>query len=290
MIRIMVDSSADLEPAIAAEYNIAVLPFMVRLGEKSILADVNFDPDEYYAILRESDEIPTTCQMSPADVEAIYRKLGENGDSIIHISISSNGSGLYSTSCMVAEQLKAEGFDITVIDSTMFSYIIANAAIEAAKMANAGESKEAIIAHLEQIFHQSTAYFVVDDLTYLQKGGRIKATTMVVGNLLDIKPILSVNDGLVEAYKKVRGLKRAMAVLADYAVERMDNPSENEVILLHSDALDKIEILQKMLEEKLHPKKISVHKLGPIITSHAGMGVVGIYFKHKEPYKTYGKN
>lgn len=154
-------------------------------------------------------------------------------------------------------------------------------------MAKAGKGKEEILAYLEETYHRDTAYFVVDDLTYLKKGGRIKATSMVVGNLLDIKPILNINGGLVEAYKKVRGLKRAMAILVDYAEERMEKPEENEIILLHSKAPDKVEILEKMLEERLHPKKIVVRQIGPIITSHAGCGVTGIYFKHQKPYESY---
>ncbi len=287
MIRIMTDSAADLDAKTAKDLGIAVLPFMIRLGEETVLADVNLKPEEYYEILRNSQEAPSTCQMSPLDIENLYRELGKDGDSILYITISSKASGVYNTACLVAEQLNAEGFDITVYDSTMFSYIIGNGAIMAAQMAKEGKTKEEIIAALDEIFKRDTAYFMVDDLSFLKRGGRIKATTMVVGSLLDIKPILNVNDGLVEAYKKVKGTKRAIATLVNYAVERMDNPEENEVFLLHTDAEDKIEILQKMVEEKLNPAKISIHKVGPIITSHAGLGVVGIYFKHKEPYESY---
>ena len=255
-----------------------------------ICADVDLAPETYYQKLRESDAFPSTSQMSPAELEDRYRKLGKDGDSILHITISANGSGIHNTSCMVAQQLNAEGFDITVIDSTMFSYVIGKPVIEAAKMAKEGKSKEEIIAFLTEVYHRDTAYFVVDDLTFLKKGGRIKATTMAIGTMLDIKPILNINGGLVEAYRKVRGLKKAMSVLADYVEERMDNPENNEVIILHSDAMDKVEILKQMIENRVHPASISVGKIGPIITSHAGLGVVGLFFKHKKPYEEYETN
>lgn len=290
MIKIMADSACDLPKGLAAELGIEILPFMITIGDKSVRADENLDPDDFYAMVKESDEIPSTCQMSPNEVEDRYRKLCEGGNSVIHISISANGSGIYNTSCLVASQLQEEGLDITVVDSTMFSYPIGHGVIAAANMAKEGKSKEEILDFLTELYKRDTAYFMVDDLSYLQKGGRIKATTMVIGSILDIKPILNINDGLVEAYKKVRGLKKALATLVDYAVERMDSPEENEIYILHSDAPDKAEIIQKMIEEKVKPKKICIGKIGPIITSHAGLGVVGIYFKHKMPYENYDKN
>lgn len=285
MIRFMTDVAADITADIAKEMDITVLPFMIHFGEKSIKADENLDYDSFYQTVRESDVIPSTSQMSPADIEELYRKLGAEGDPIIHVTISAKASGINNTSHMVAEQLKDEGFDITIIDSTTFSYPISKVVIEAAQMAKEGREKQEIIDYMTACYKRDNAYFVVDDLTYLQKGGRIKATTMAISKALDIKPILSINDGLVEAYQKVRGLKKAMSVLTGYVEERMDAPEENEVYILHSDAPDKVEILKKQVEEKVNPKAIKVMNIGPIITSHAGLGLVGIYFKHKQSYE-----
>lgn len=286
MIKIMTDAAADIPAAEAKEWGIEVLPFMVHLGDKSIRADIDLKPQEYYKILKESDAVPSTSQMSPADVEDLYRKLGKD-DPIIYVSISSKGSGIYNTANLVANQLKEEGFDITVVDSTMFSYVIGKPAVEAARMAKAGKSKEEILAYLNEIYKRDTAYFVVDDLTFLKKGGRIKATTMAIGTVLDIKPILNINEGLVEAYRKVRGMKKAMATLVDYAEERMDAPENNEVIILHTEAMDKVEVLKEMLVSRVNPAKIRVMEVGPIITSHAGLGIVGVLFNHKKPYMEY---
>lgn len=290
MIRLMTDKAADITPEDAEKYQIEILPFIVNLGEESMLADVNFLPQMFYEKLRKTDAMPSTSQMSPADVEDVYRRLTENGDAVIHVTMSGNGSGIFNTSTMVAHQLcEEEGLDITVIDSSMFSMAIGAVVIEGAKMAQAGLGKEEIISYMTGCFDRDTAYFLVDDLTFLKNGGRIKATTMAISSILDIKPILMINDGLVEAYKKVRGLKKAISVLANYAVERMECPEENEIILLHSDAGDKVQILSAMLEEKVHPKKISVYEIGPIITAHAGLGLIGLYFRHQKPYGTYEK-
>lgn len=289
MIKIMTDAAADIPAAITKELSIEVLPFMVHFSDKSICADADLSPQAFWRMLKESGEVPSTSQMSPADLEDVYRRLGKD-DPIIYISISSRGSGIHNTACMVAEQLKDEGFDITVVDSTMFSYVIGKPVVEAAKMAQAGKSKEEILAYLAEVYKRDTAYFMVDDLTFLKKGGRIKATTMAIGTVLDIKPILNINDGLVEAYRKVRGTKKALAALADYALERMDDPENNEVIVLHSDAQANAELLCHMVKERVNPAKISLVEVGPIISSHAGLGVVGIYFKHKQPYESYENN
>ncbi len=289
MIRIMTDSAADIPASLARELGIEILPFMIHFGDDSVCADMDLEPETFYDLLRQHDTIPSTSQMSPAELEDIYRKLGADGDPIIHVTISQKGSGIYNTSCLISNQLREEGFDITVVDSTTFSYVIGHPVVQAAKMAKAGANKEEILAYLTESYARDSAYFVVDDLTFLQKGGRIKATTMAISSILDIKPILSVRDGLVEAYQKVRGLKKAMGILANYAVERMENPEENQVFLLHSDAPDKIEVLKKMVEERVNPASIEVKNLGPIISSHAGLGLVGIYFKHKAPYESFDK-
>lgn len=289
MIRIMTDMAADIPKEVAERLDIVILPFMIMFGDRQIVADIDLSPHEFYKLIEESEDIPSTSQMSPAELEDIYRSIGSE-NTIIHITMSARGSGINNTSRLVASQLEDEGFDITVIDSGMYSMTIGSAVIKAAEMAREGKEKQEIIDYVTEVYARDTAYFVVDDLTYLRKGGRIKATAMAISKVLDIKPILMVRDGLVEAFRKVRGLKRAMSTLVDFIEERMDNPSENSVLILHSNAQDKVDILEQMIKERINPNKIEYGDIGPIITSHAGTGVVGVYFKHKKPYTEYENN
>lgn len=289
MIKIMTDKAADIPKETAERLGITVLPFMIMLGDKQIVADINLEPYDFYKMLTEADVIPTTGQMSPAELEDVYRSIGKE-NTIIHITISAKGSGINNTSMLVSSQLAEEGFDITVIDSTMYSLAIGKAVIRAAEMAQEGKSKQEIIDYVTEVFARDTAYFVVDDLTFLRKGGRIKATAMAVSKVLDIKPILNINDGLVEAFRKVRGLKKAMSSLVDFIEERMDNPQENSVLILQNDSQDKVEVVEQMIRERINPKEIEYGDIGPVITSHVGTGVVGVYFKHKKPYTEYENN
>lgn len=288
MIKMVTDSAADIPKSIAEELDIEILPFMINIDGKQIVADKNLTPQEFYKMVENCVEIPSTSQMSPADLEDIYRKIGAE-NTIIHITMSARGSGINNTSNLVAAQLNDEGFDITVIDSGKFTMIIGDTVIKAAKMARSGASKQEIIDFTNENYARDTAYFLVDDLTFLKKGGRIKATTMAISKVLDIKPILFINDGLVEATRKVRGLKKSLSVLVDFIEERMENPEENEVMILDSDAPDKVEVIEEMIRERIKPKAITYAKIGPVITCHAGPGLVGVYFKHKKPYTEYDK-
>ena len=281
MIKIMTDLSADIPKEVALENDIAMLPFYINAGDESILADENYTPEMFYEKFKTLDTMPSTSQATPAILEEMYRELGKDNE-IIHITIPANGSGIVNTARNISAQLiEEEGFDITVVDSSMYSLGIGQNVIDAAKMAKDGKSKEEILEFLNERFEKDRVYFIVDDLSYLQKGGRIKATTMVVSKVLDIKPILHSNDGMVEAFDKVKGLKRAIAKMVDIAAERMDDPENSTVYVMHADALDKVELTVQMLKDKVNPKEIVIGKVGPVITCHAGLGVFGIYYRHK---------
>lgn len=282
MVRIMTDYAADIPAEFIKEHKIGLLPFYINLGEESILADISYKPEDFYKLMKSTDLVPKTSQCSPEVLEALLRELSKDGEPVIYASISASASGIVNTANMTAARLAEEGIDVTVIDSMNFSMGIGKPVMDAAIMAENGASKEEIVSFLTETYKRDRVYFVVDDLSYLKRGGRIKATTAIIGELLDIKPVLYNNDGLVEVYTKVRGSKKAIAKLVEEVAEKMDNPEEGEVIVLEADAKEKAEIAVKMLEKKVNPGKISIHSVGPVITCHAGVGVMGIYFKHKK--------
>ena len=281
MIKIMTDLSADIKKEVAKENDIAILPFYINAGDESILADVDYTPEMFYEKFKTLSDMPSTSQAAPALLEDMYRKLGKDNE-IIHITIPANSSGVVNTARNISSQLnEEEGFDITVVDSSMYSYGIGQNVVDAAKMAKEGKTKKEIVEFLKERFEKDKVYFIVDDLSYLQKGGRIKATTMVVSKVLDIKPILHSNDGMVEAFEKVKGIKRAISKMVDIAAERIADPENATIYVMHADAIDKAEITAEMLKNKINPKEIVIGEVGPVITCHAGLGVFGIYFRHK---------
>ena len=281
MIKIMTDLSADITKEMAEANDISVLPFYINCGEESILAGLDYTADMFYEKFKSLEEIPATSQATPGILEDMYRELGKDNQ-IIHITIPGNSSGIVNTARNVSAQLmEEEGFDITVVESSMYSFGTGVNVVEAAKMAKNGASKDEIVSYLKERFEKDRVYFIVDDLKYLQKGGRIKATTMVVSKVLDIKPILWSNDGMVEAFDKVKGLKRAISKMVDIAAEKIDDAENATVFVMHADAEKSAELVADMIKTKINPKAVEMGKVGPIITCHAGVGVFGIYFKHK---------
>lgn len=283
MVRIMADKSADIPLEFVKEHDLKILPFYINIGDESIFADAEYGAEEFYNLLKTAKENPKTSQCTPDFVEDMFRELGKDGEPVVYVSIPANASGAYNTANMMAQKLiEEENMDITVIDSKTFSMGIGVPVMEAVIMAENGATKEEIVSFLTETFERDSVYFVVDDLVYLKKGGRIKASTAVIGEILDIKPVLTNNDGMVEVYQKVRGGKKALSKLVEEAETKMDSPSEGEIYLLSADADEKAELLKKMLEKKVMPKEIKRYPVGPVITTHAGLGVVGIYFKHKK--------
>ena len=141
MIKIMTDMAADIPKDTVLDLGIEVLPFMITIDGKQIVADINLRAEDFYEMVDNCTETPTTAQMSPADLEYIYRKLGKE-NTIIHVTISANASGINNTAQLVSSQLNGEGFDITVIDSTMLSMPIGKPVVSAAKMARDGAGKK----------------------------------------------------------------------------------------------------------------------------------------------------
>lgn len=280
MIKIMTDMSADITKEQAEKYGISVLPFYINIGEESILADIDYTPQMFYEKFKTSAELPATSQATPAILEDMYRAQGKENQ-IIHITIPENSSGIVNTAKMVSAELAEEGFDITIVSSSLFSYATGALVVEAAQMAENGSSKDEVVAFLNDRFEKDKVYFIVDDLTTLKRGGRIKATSMVISAMLDIKPILYTNDGMVEAFAKVKGMKRAMAKLVDCVEENIADTENAEIILLDADCPEKSEMLRGMIEERLGTNNFKTAEVGPIITCHAGVGVFGVYFKHK---------
>lgn len=283
MIKFITDISADIPREVVKSRNLTVLPFyIITDNDESFLADIDYTPQMFYDKLKTLQEIPKTNQTPPDIIEDTYRSLGRDAE-IIHVTISAAGSGVVNSARIIANRLnEEEGFDITIVDSRTYSMGIGHHVLKAMDMADAGKTKAEIVEYLEKVYARDMVYFTVDDLTFLKKGGRIKATTAVIAKALDIKPILRNNDGLVEVFDKVRGTKKSISRLVDLAVEQMADPESGEIYILQSECPEKVELMKKLLNERLHPAKITVYDVGSIITCHAGTNVIGIFFEQKE--------
>lgn len=284
-ILLMTDSGSDIGMERAAEYGIKVLPLKYSFdGEKYYLDGIDQTIEEFYEMEKSIDDVPKTAQISPLEFEEAFEEAYKEGyDTVIYTSLSGAASGTCQNAVMMANQVMSEheGFKIEVIDSRTYSVLYGFAVIEGAKLLREGKSAEEIIERIKKICYSANAYFLTDDLTHLKKGGRINAATFAVANLLDIKPVLVLKDGLVEQGAKLRGTKNIYKKLVD-AAKAMGDFNLGKVYTVHTCVYEKAADLKAAINEQFPDVEVGDTLVGPTIGCHTGPDLFGIvYFGEK---------
>ncbi len=289
-IKIITDSGSDISWEKAKELGIRMLPISFSFdGETYYRQGLDMSIDEYYTKLKESSVIPKTAQVTPIEYTDAFNEEYDNGyDTLIVVTISSKGSGMYQNAVLSAREVMEErGGEIIVIDSHGFSCMYGPAVIHSAHMLHEGKSKEEIVAYLEDVFATMQTYFLVGDLAHLKKGGRINTATLVVANMLDIKPVLTVKDGIVVQKDKLRGNKRILKKLVKNVEEDSFDLSEKTVILAYTADNSQIEELKGEISEVFENVKFIDFKIGSVVGSHIGPELAGIVFSDKYDFTDY---
>ncbi|WP_434794293.1 Fatty acid-binding protein [Terrisporobacter petrolearius] len=273
MIKIVCDSISDLPQEILEKYNVDIVPLTVIFNDKEYLAGENLTTKDFYKTLRESDSMPKTSQATYVQFKSVFEKYDENTQ-IIYISGSSIASGTYQ-SAMLA---KNDGHDnVSIFDTGNLSIGSALFVIKACEMVEMGYSVNDILSNLEKHKNEVEVAFSVDTLEYLKMGGRISSTKAALGNLLSIKPILEVKDGLVSQKSQVRGKKQIYSTLAKTIVNRFGKDLKDKTIILGcGDNEDDLGVMKEALEKEGEVKNIYFVNIGCVICSHSGPGVMGI--------------
>ncbi|MCG7213794.1 DegV family protein [Paenibacillus mucilaginosus] len=276
-VRIVTDSTADLPADIRKELGIEMVPLKVLFGSEAFADGVDLGPDEFYAKLAAAGSLPTTSQPSPAEFLEVYERLAKEGDGpILSIHLASVLSGTYQ-SAMLASTMVEGGADVTVVDSRSASWGIGNMVIAAAEAAREGRSKEEILEIVRKLQEETKIYFLVDTLEYLQKGGRIGRAAALVGSLLNIKPILSLNPGgEVYSLDKVRGQKKAMNRIVELIREDFgDRPIR--LIPGYTSNKETAAELQSLIAQNFDVTEVRYGPIGPVIGTHVGPGTVAAF-------------
>ncbi|WP_343338871.1 Fatty acid-binding protein [Terrisporobacter petrolearius] len=273
MIKIVCDSISDLPQEILEKYNVDIIPLTVIFNDKEYLAGENLTTKDFYKMLRESDSIPKTSQATYVQFKSVFEKYDENTQ-IIYISGSSIASGTYQ-SAMLA---KNDGHDnVSIFDTGNLSIGSALFVIKACEMVEMGYSVNDILSNLEKHKNEVEVVFSVDTLEYLKMGGRISSTKAALGNLLSIKPILEVKEGLVSQKSQVRGKKQIYSTLAKTIVNRFGKDLKDKTIILGcGDNEEDLGVMKEALEKEGEVKNIYFVNIGCVICSHSGPGVMGI--------------
>jgi DegV family protein with EDD domain len=273
---IALDSTADLPDAAERFPNWRVVPLYVNFGAESLRDGVDIDPTEFYARLRETSGFPTTSQPTPGDFLACYRELGEY-ERILSLHVSARVSGTFGS----AETAGAELGDgrVRAIDTETASASIAMLALAIQRRLERGTTDEEIDALVERYRRERGLLFTVDTLEFLQRGGRIGKAAAFAGTLLQVKPVLSIEEGEVVPVKRVRGERKAFAELATALdTETRDEPAFR-LAVAHAAAPERVAELEALVRERRPQAELElVVTLGAVIGAHAGPGTLALFW------------
>lgn len=278
-IHIITDSGCDLPQEILESLQIHVVPLTVQFGDEIYRDGIDISVAEFYRRLEAEDQIPSTCQPSPADFVRVYEKVAKPGDTIISIHLSSKMSGTYQ-SAVLASSMIDPNISVKVVDSKCASLGIGIVAVAAARSVQAGKNVEEILRETQHIIDNLQVYFVVDTLEYLQKNGRIGMASAFVGTLLSIKPILTLEDGMVAPFEKIRGKTKALNRIRELMDDFKKQHPERKLnaAISNANAYADAERLAAYLEEQLPlDNKVIIGPIGPTIGVHTGAGTVALF-------------
>jgi DegV family protein with EDD domain len=274
-VYIVTDSTADLPKNLMRESGITVVPLKVIFGSTAALRDgVDIETAEFYRRQAERKEFPTTSQPTPSEFAEVYKDLAVRGGSIISIHISSGMSGTVQSARMGAGMVPEA--DIEVADSRMTSMGLGLIALEAARAARAGKTKDKIMSIIRYMVDQTRVIFAVDTLEYLARGGRIGRAQAFLGTLLNIRPILCLKDGLVHPFEKVRGKARAIDRVAQIAAGSMGGRPVYCSLVHGMDPAGMEQLRQKAVAMLNLTSEPVISELGAVVGTHTGPGVLGI--------------
>ncbi len=277
---IVVDTSCDLSVAFLKENNITYVPFSASFDEKTYYKEhIDITTDEFLDKLESGNIFAKTSLPSIGDYTDVFEKILENGNDILCICLSSQLSGSYQSACTAADILKETYPDreIKVIDSLQACASQGLLVLKALEKLENGVPLEYNFNFIEEIKSKIKIYFTVNNLSYLEKGGRLSSASALIGNVLDIKPILSLENGAISPVHKVRKLKKTVQYLVNEAVKARDvSPNGIEVIIINSRLDESLPIFEKELKKHDIPLNYPTSPIGVTISAHIGPGACGI--------------
>jgi DegV family protein with EDD domain len=280
-LAVVCDSSASIPEKIRAELDIRVVPIYIHHEDKVLRDLVDIHQEEFYHWLTTLDTLPTTAYPGPGDFMQLYEELAAEGISdILSIHLTSKSSGTFQgaqiAAGMAAEKLP--GVRIRVIDTLNVAMCHGWMVIEAARAARAGSSVEEIVALIDRMIPVTDMIQTTDTLKYLHMGGRIGHAAHLLGNILQIKPLIGMRDGVIVALGRERSRGKAYVAMVDLVEKAVGPKGRIKVAYVHAAALDEVEKIRAMLEIRVTCVETIVAELSPALGVHSGPGTTGICY------------
>lgn len=276
MVKIITDTTACLPKEIAQKYDIPVIPQIINFENDSYYEGIDMDIDAFMVRLKRSTELPQTAAPPPHLFAEAFQQLAPFGEPILCIHPSSEVSGTVRSATLAARDFPKA--DIRIIDTRLIAGPLGTIVQLAAEAAASGSDADTIVALANDLSERCRLYFLVDTLEYLARGGRIGGATALVGSVLRIKPILSLQDGRVESYEKERTHKRALARLKEIVLSQIPRDGSGHLSVMHADHLEEGQALAAELGQATNQPEVPVLNMPPAIVTHGGPGILAAGF------------
>ncbi|MGI6108821.1 MAG: DegV family protein [Eubacteriaceae bacterium] len=281
-VKIITDSAADLPRKEIEEYDIRIIPLnIVRVSDEKLLKDgIDIHPDELYKSMREGVRYKTS-QISYQEFYDVFREYAEKNEPFIYLGFSSGLSGTYQSSCLALADLKEKypNLQAESIDTLAVTAGLGMIVGRIGKLAHDGASFQEIVDETMKLIPRIHHVFTVTDLNYLYEGGRLSKTSAVVGKMLNINPIMIINEeGKIEVVSKQRGQKKTIQKMIDYLKENGGDKPGAKIYITNCDNPEYAKILQDALEQELTPKEYTTFPMTAIIGTHTGPGSLTLHF------------
>ncbi|MEK7312597.1 MAG: DegV family protein [Chloroflexota bacterium] len=273
-IAIVTDSTAYIPENLRAQYNISVAPQQLIWGTETFRDGVDITPTQFYQRLRVDKVNPKTSQASPGTLKEVFNHALKSADAVLAILISSGVSQTFNSANVAKADMP--GAQIEVVDSRMIAMAMGFICIAAAKAAAEGKSLAEVKKLAEDSIAKVGVVFVVDTLDYLHRGGRIGGAQRLIGNALNVKPVLELRDGRVEPLERVRTKKKAVDYMIGYIADRVAGKSRLQLATLHADAEAEARELLDTASKRLNPVETVLTEVSPVVGTHTGPGTVGL--------------
>lgn len=274
-IAIVTDSTAYLSEDVRKAHQISVIPLSVVFGEDAYKEEIDISKNEFLEKMKQAEDLPTTSQPPIGEFITLFEELSKDYEAVITIHLSSGISGTYQTACAAADQV-SDKVEVYCFDSEISCMPQGFYAIRAAEMSEAGHTVDEILDVLNEMKERTKAYFVVDNLNHLHRGGRLNGAQAIVGSLLQIKPVLHFEDTKIVPFEKVRTAKKAIARIYDIFAEDIKNSTSVQATVIHSNRAEKAEQMKKELSQAHPQADIVVSEFGPVIATHLGEGALAL--------------
>lgn len=276
---IVTDSTAYIPEELRTRFDIHIVPLNVVFGEEAYKEELELPASDFYEMVRRLDKLPTTSQPPIGEFVETFEQLSKDYDAVISIHLSSGISGTYQgavTAGDMVDDIKVYPFDSEISCMIQGFYVL-----EAAKMAKEGKNPEEIISYLTEIREESDAYFMVDDLTNLQRGGRLNGAAALIGSLLQVKPILQFENKIIVPFEKIRTKKRAMKRIVELFDKAYQKGEPLQAAIIHAN--NEVEAIEwkKEMEQQFPNAEFVISYFGAVIGTHLGEGAMGLGWTKK---------